>query len=119
MSLNVLVVDDSATMRAVIVKTLQISGLDIGSVHHAANGKQGLAILDEKWIDIALIDINMPVMGGLEMIERVREDPSLKDLSIVVVSTESSEARIGEIKDMGLKFVHKPFTPEEIREVIL
>lgn len=119
MSMNILVVDDSATMRGVIVRTLQMSGLEIGSVHHAANGKQGLEILDEKWIDVVLIDINMPVMGGLEMIERVHENPDLNDLSIVVVSTESSEVRMKEILDKGVKFVHKPFTPEEIREAML
>ena len=69
MSLNVLVVDDSAVMRAMIIKTLRLSGLPLGEVHEAANGQEGLGTLDEHWIDLVLVDINMPVMNGEEMIE--------------------------------------------------
>ena len=118
MGLNILVVDDSATMRAMIRKTLQMSGLPVGCLHQAANGKEALEVLDREWVDVVLVDINMPVMGGLEMIDCVRKNPALSNLAIVVVSTESSGTRIEEIRGKGAKFIHKPFTPERVREVL-
>ena len=118
MGLNILVVDDSATIRAMINKTLQMSGLPIGCLYQAANGKDALDILDREQIDVVLVDINMPVMGGLEMIDRIHEHPPRSNPTIVVVSTESSETRIKEIHRKGAVFVHKPFTPEQISKIL-
>ncbi|HZS44593.1 MAG TPA: response regulator [Blastocatellia bacterium] len=114
MSLNVLVVDDSSVMRNMIIRTLQLTGLPVGQVFQAANGRDGLTMLDEHWIDLAMVDINMPTMNGEEMIERLRENPSTVDLHVLVVSTESSETRIAKLRSLGAKFIHKPFTPEEL-----
>jgi len=118
MTLNVLVVDDSAVMRAMIIKSLNLSGLPLGQIYQAANGEEGLRALRSNWIDLALVDINMPVMNGEEMIEEVRRNSELRDLAIIVVSTESSEARIEMLERHGTKFVHKPFAPETLRETI-
>lgn len=118
MSLNILVVDDSAVVRAMIVKTLEISGLDVGQVVQAANGQEGLQALEDHWIDLVLVDINMPVMNGEEMIERLRANPLWEALPLVVVSTEGSQTRIARLQQKGARFVHKPFAPETIREVV-
>lgn len=118
MNFNVLVVDDSAAMRAMIIKTLRMSGVPLGEVYQAANGKEGLQALEEKWVDLALVDLNMPVMGGEEMITQVRSQPNTASLPIVVISTESSETRIAHLRAQGTGFIHKPFKPEEIREQI-
>jgi len=118
MGINVLVVDDSSTMRSMVQKVLSMSGLPIGSFFQAENGREGLDVLDKEWIDIALVDINMPIMTGMEMIDQLRDKPDLCELPIVVVSTESSESRISEIKEKGIRFVHKPFTPELMRSVV-
>ena len=56
MALNVLVVDDSGVMRAMILRTLEMSGIDLGQVHQAANGREALAVLEEHWVDMALVD---------------------------------------------------------------
>lgn len=119
MAFNVLVVDDNAVMRTVIIRTLRMSGLPLGEIHQAAHGIQALEVLAHHWVDLALVDINMPVMNGEELIDRVRDDPELRDLVIVVVSTESSETRIAKVLRQGARFVHKPFTPEQIRETVL
>jgi len=119
MSLNVLVVDDSSVMRAMIIKTLRLSGLPLGEVHEAANGREGLQALDRHWIDLALIDINMPVMNGEELLDKMRQNPETADVPVVVVSTEGSETRIETLRQKGAGFVHKPFTPETLRETIL
>jgi two-component system, chemotaxis family, chemotaxis protein CheY len=119
MALNVLVVDDSAVMRSMIIKTLHLSGVPLAEVYQAANGQEGLNVLKDIWIDLALIDINMPVMGGEEMIDHVRQGLDTKDLPIIVVSTESSDTRISLLQQMGAQFVHKPFTPELLRDRIV
>jgi len=118
MSLNVLIVDDSAVMRAMVVKTLRASGLPIGQALEASNGREGLDVIATNWIDVVFADINMPVMGGEEMIERIRANPSWSDLPIVVISSEGSKTRIEGLRAKGTEFVHKPFSPELVRDVV-
>lgn len=118
MVINVLVVDDSSVMRAMILKTMRMSGLPLGTIHQAANGKEGLDILHENWIDLVVADINMPVMNGEEMIDNIRENPETRDVSVVVISTEGSSTRIERLLNKGAAFIHKPFTPENIRDTV-
>ncbi len=118
MMFNVLVVDDSAVMRSMIIKTLRLSGIPLGEIYEAGHGGEALKVLDDNWVDLALVDINMPVMNGEELIDRVRNKDETRDLAIIVVSTESSETRIQKILGKGAKFVHKPFTPEILYETI-
>ncbi len=118
MSLNILVVDDSLAMRSIIKKTLNLSGLPIDKILQAKNGEEGLKMLEENWVDLALVDINMPVMDGETMIDHVRETQDVEDLHIIVVSTEASETRIARLKEKGVEFIHKPFAPETLREAL-
>lgn len=118
MSINVLVVDDSAVMRAMIIKTLKLAGTPLGEIYQAGNGKEGLDVLEDHWVDVVFADINMPVMDGEEMIDRIRANPALGDLPIVVVSTEGSKTRIQSFHDKDAEFVHKPFSPEIIRDIL-
>lgn len=119
MHFNILIVDDSAVMRAMILRTLRVSGLPLGEVHEAANGEEALDRLRESWIDLMLLDINMPVMNGEAVVDHLRADPETADLKIIVVSTESSDTRIARLAAKGVAFVHKPFTPEELRDAVL
>jgi two-component system, chemotaxis family, chemotaxis protein CheY len=119
MAFNVLVVDDSAVMRTMIIRTLRMTGVPLRDIHEAAHGREALEVLDDRWVDLALVDINMPVMNGEEFIDHVREDATTRDLSIIVVSTESSETRINKILGRGASFIHKPFRPESLRKAIL
>jgi len=119
MSFTILVVDDSVVMRGMIKRALTMSGIPIGTIVEAGNGQEALDALAATWVDLALVDINMPVMDGMELLERVRASPKTRDLAIVVVSTESSETRVARIAELGADFVHKPFTPEELRQTIL
>jgi two-component system chemotaxis response regulator CheY len=119
MALNVLVVDDSAVMRTMIIRAIGLSGLPVKEVFQAGNGEEAIEVLSRTWIDLALVDINMPVMDGIELITRVRELPDLKDLPVVVVSTESSTTRIAQLEEKGARFVHKPFSPEKLRTAVV
>lgn len=118
MSVNVLIVDDSAVMRSMIVKTLRLTRLPLGEIHQAANGQEGLAAINQNWIDLVIVDINMPVMNGEEMIDRMLDNPEHKNIPIVVISTEGSKTRVGRLQDKGARFIHKPFSPEKIRDTI-
>jgi|YNPNPStandDraft_1061719.scaffolds.fasta_scaffold03072_13 two-component system chemotaxis response regulator CheY len=118
MSLNVLIVDDSAVMRAMVARTLRLSGLPVGEIYEASNGAEALDMLDKYWIDLALVDIHMPVMNGEQMIERVKERPDTADLPIVVVSSEGSIERVENLRNQGVLFIQKPFTPETLKHVV-
>ncbi len=119
MAFNILIVDDSATVRAVIEKTLHIAGVDVGEIFKAENGKEALEIIGNNWVDIILSDINMPVMGGIEMIEKMSEDGLLKTIPVIVVSTEGSSTRIEQLKSKGVRgYIRKPFTPEIVKQMV-
>ena len=119
MSLNILVVDDSRTVRAVIVKALRLAKVPTGEVHQAENGELALQVVETNWIDLILTDINMPVMGGVELITNLKESPVTRDIPVVVISTEGSETRIAQLKELGvLGYIRKPFQPEDLRATI-
>jgi two-component system, chemotaxis family, chemotaxis protein CheY len=119
MAFNVLVVDDSAVMRQMIVRTLRMSGVPLGDLFEAGNGEEGLFALQEQWVDLLLLDINMPVMNGEEMLRRVRANPETASLAVIVVSTEGSETRLQSLQELGATIVRKPFAPENLRDTIL
>lgn len=118
MAINLLIVDDSKVMRAMVLKTLRMTGLELADVHEAANGQEGLECLENHWIDLAVVDINMPVMGGEEMIDRMKENPELKEIPVIVISTEGSQARIERLQHKGATFIHKPYSAETIRDAV-
>lgn len=119
MALNILVVDDSAVMRSMIKKTIARTNVDVGEIYEAANGIEGLDQLNKNWTDLVFLDVNMPIMNGMEMLDIIRNNPETKDLPVLIVSTESNAQRIEMISKHNAGFVHKPFTPETLREKIL
>jgi two-component system, chemotaxis family, chemotaxis protein CheY len=119
MALNILLVDDSTTVRAVIARSLELAGVPVGNLHQAANGREALAILGSEWIDLVFADINMPVMNGVEMIEKMREDGLLQTIPVIICSTEGSVSRIEQLRASGVRaYIRKPFTPELLRQVV-
>lgn len=118
MALNILIVDDSSIVRTMIAKIVRLAGVPVGQVHEAGNGQEGLDVLESHWVDLVFVDINMPVMNGEEMIRRIRATPVWVDLPLVIISTEGSDTRISSLLDDHARFVHKPFTPEKIRDVV-
>ena len=119
MAFNVLVVDDSAVMRSMITRVVRMCGVPLGEFYEAGNGAEGLRAVREHWVDLVLLDINMPVMNGEEMLRHLRADPETASLPVIVVSTESSETRVHTLEELGVAFVHKPFAPEDLRATIL
>lgn len=119
MSFNVLIVDDSNAMRAVVKKIITISGFKIDQCYEASNGREALEILQETWVDIILSDLHMPEMSGLELLANLKKDDLLKEIPVVVITTEGSEERKKRVAALGAKgFIKKPFVPEEIRKIL-
>lgn len=119
MAYNILVVDDSETVRAVMAKAIEMSGTDVKSLFSAGNGEEALGILDREWVDLVFADINMPVMGGMEMVRRMKTNEEMKNIPVVIVSTEGSATRIKSLMDSGVAaFMRKPFTPEGLKSTI-
>ena len=119
MAFNILIVDDSKTIRSILMKTLKLTKLEINQVFEAANGREALEYLQGNWIDLVLTDLNMPVMTGVELINAMAQDGLLKDIPFVVTSTDGSSTRISELKNKGVReYIRKPFTPETVGEII-
>ncbi len=118
MGINVLIIDDSGVMRAMVLKCLRMSGVPLDAAHQAANGEEGLEMLERHSIDLIIADINMPVMTGEQMLEKVRQSPLWRDMPVIVISTESGDVRTEKLKKLGAAFIHKPFTPETVRDTV-
>ena len=119
MPFNVLIVDDSKSMRKVIKKILHLSGLQIGESLEASNGREALEVLESHWVDLILSDIHMPVMDGFGLLRALKENEMWKDLPVVFVTTEANEERLKEVLVLGARgYVRKPFRPEDIRPLL-
>ncbi len=120
MAYNILIVDDSSTVRSMIRKTLGLTKLVLGELLEAGNGAEALELLRANWVDLVLCDINMPIMNGFEFVAALRGDELLRDIPVAIISTEGSEDRISELEALGISgYLRKPFKPEEIGELVL
>ena len=118
MPLNVLIVEDSTVMRSMIKRILNIDDFKFDHIFESENGDEAIRIIENHSIDLVLIDINMPVMRGDVLIDKIRENPDTAGMAIIVISSESSFHNINKLLNKGVRFVHKPFTPEELHNVL-
>jgi len=116
MAYNILIVDDSFPMRAVIKKIIKASGFNIGEFFEAGNGNEALRVMDQQWLDLVLMDYNMPDMNGLELLQAMKNSDTLADIPVVMVTTEGGDQRVESFFSQGaVAYVKKPFTPEQIK----
>lgn len=119
MAYNVLIVDDSRSMRKVIEKTLHISGFDVGEIYEASDGREALGMLENHWVDLIISDIYMPVMDGIQFLEELKKKEDYKDIPVVLITTEASEERLSHAMALGAQgYIRKPFQPNQIREYL-
>ncbi len=115
MSLNVLIVDDSSTMRKIVQRNLKQTGLDLGEIFHAGDGQEGLAVLNEQTVNLVLSDWNMPNMDGLGMVQAIRANEAWNPIQIIMITTEGGEAKVEEAIAAGANgYVKKPFTADDL-----
>jgi len=119
MSFNVLIVDDSRSMRGVIKKIVSISGFKVDQCFEAGNGREALGMLAGNWVDVIMSDINMPEMSGFKLLEELRENDLFKNIPVVIITTESSKKQMEHAFSLGAKgFIKKPFLPEEVKKIL-
>jgi two-component system chemotaxis response regulator CheY len=118
--LDMLVVDDSPVTRKMVRRALGLCGLEVGDVYEAADGAEALDKLNAHHFDLVLADINMPVMNGIELVERMSKDPELCSVPVVIVATPMSQDRVEFVLDKGARaYLAKPFRPEALRDVVV
>ena len=119
MALNVLIVDDSPVMRVFLRKVVQLSGLPVGEYCEAGDGEAALETMRKRWMDLVLTDINMPRMNGEELVRQLEQDEMLRDIPVIVVSTDSSRERMDRMFKLGARgYISKPFLPETLRDLV-
>lgn len=119
MGKNVLLVDDSSTMRKIIGRSLRQAGIDFDNIFEASDGVEALEVLEKEEVDIVLSDINMPNMDGIAFLKEKSTRESIKDIPVLMISTETGDDIIGEAKTYGaIGAIKKPFTPDKVNEVL-
>ena len=119
MGYRVLIVDDSPSMRSVVRRVLEMSGLPVESCHEAEHGAEALSIMLRNPVDVVLTDINMPVMNGEQFLSRIRGHDPFAHIPVLVVSTDASHQRIRRMLELGASgYLSKPFFPEALRSEI-
>lgn len=118
MGKNVLIVDDSATMRKIIMRGIRQAGIEVADFKEAGDGVEGMKAVEAGTFDLILSDVNMPNMNGLDFVKAVKAKLGTPP-PIVMITTEGSEEVVREALSRGAKgYLKKPFTPEKIQEVI-
>ena len=116
MAKTVLIVDDSESIREVVSFTLQNEGYD---VLIGVDGDDALKFLDGRKIDIAITDLHMPNLDGLQLIRKIRETDSYKHIPILFLTTESQTSKKMEAKQAGATgWIIKPFVPAKLLSAI-
>jgi two-component system chemotaxis response regulator CheY len=113
---TVLVVDDSAMMRKVVLRVLKMAELDFDTILEAGDGSEALALLRTNSVDLIMCDINMPVMSGIELLQKIKQEKLASGVPIVMVTTENSEPQVRQAILAGARgYIRKPFTVDHIR----
>jgi two-component system chemotaxis response regulator CheY len=114
---QILVVDDSKVMRDMIVACLR--AIPGATFTHAASGLEAIERLSLEPFQLVVLDLNMPDIGGIEVLEFVRGQDRLRSLPIVVVTTRGDEgSRATALAAGASRFMTKPFTPEAIQSEV-
>ncbi len=113
---TILVVDDSAMMRKIVLRTLKMAEVEFEQVLEAGDGVEALALLRSNSVNLIMCDINMPNMTGLELLNRIKQENLAPGVPVVMVTTEGSEVQVREAILAGAKgYIRKPFTLDHIK----
>lgn len=117
MGKRVLVVDDDRVIQQLLEVNLELEGYEV--VATAADGKEALEKIAELKPDLVILDIMMPKMDGLEVCRRLRADPDLADIPVILLSARAQDMDIREGLEIGASaYLTKPFDPVELLEVV-
>jgi CheY-like chemotaxis protein len=113
MAQKILIIEDEDIMRNLLSKKLQGAGYQVST---AKDGQEGMDLLKKEKFDLVLSDIIMPKLGGLEVMERMNQDPELKNIPIIVVSNSGQPVELDQARRFGAKdwLVKTEFDPQEV-----
>jgi len=112
MAKTILVIDDSASLRQVVKMALTGAGYN---VIEAGDGQAALALLDGRQVNMAICDVNMPIMNGIEFVRAAKALAAYKFMPILMLTTESQEEKKEQGKAAGAKaWMVKPFSPTQL-----
>lgn len=117
--MKILSVDDSRSVRQIIKNAIDVLGYDFAE---AGNGKEALEVLEKESgeIGLVLLDWNMPVMDGMETLEKIKGDPRFAAIPVTMVTTETERIKVIAAIQKGAKnYVMKPFSQEDLVAKIL
>ncbi len=114
MALKILTVDDSKTIRMIVKKAFRPYDCVL---FEGENGVEGLAVAGKENPDLIVLDITMPIMSGIEMLEKLKSESSLKDIPVIMLTAESGKDNVMQIVKMGVTdYMVKPFKGEQLIE---
>jgi len=117
--MRLMIVDDSPVMRSFVRRTLDLAGLAAETCLEASNGAEALRELEQVSVDLILTDVNMPVMDGEALLRALRGREDLRGIPVIVVTTDSTQHRAGELLALGARgYLKKPFPPEKLGEAL-
>ena len=117
--MRILIVDDSAMMRAMIKRVIKLADVPVDDILEATNGAEGLELLKQHDVHLLLTDINMPVMNGADMLREISLNDRWRNLNRVIISTDGSTVRREEAEELDVRcYLEKPFSPEVLRDVL-
>lgn len=115
MARKVLIADDSASIRSILRMTLQFKGYEIVE---AVDGKDALRKLEEETFDLAILDIDMPRLTGLELLDKLRKEQKNTTLPIVICSAEIKDGAQAVLERGADAVRRKPISPNELIELV-
>ena len=112
MTPRILSIDDSKTIRLLLARLFRPFACEL---MEAANGEEGLAVASRANPDLIILDYNMPVMDGIAMLRKLREDAGLKRTPVIMLTAESGPQSLATVARLGVRdYVTKPFREEEL-----
>ena len=116
---DLLIVDDSKAIRKILQRVLHTAEIPLRNIYEAGDGLEALAILKANNVTLVVSDINMPNMDGLQLLTQIRANEAWKELPVIMITTEGSQAKVVEAAQLGANgYVRKPFTPQQIKAAL-
>jgi two-component system cell cycle response regulator len=113
---KILTVDDSRTIRLIVTRAFRAYDC---AICEGCNGEEGLAVAAKEKPDLIILDVTMPVMDGVTMLGKLKEDPELKLIPVIMLTAESGRDNILQIARIGVRdYLVKPFKEEQLLEKV-
>ena len=119
MSYDFLIVDGSVTVRAIIKRTIRLSGLPVGRIHEAGDGREALDVLSAHHVDLVLADLHPARPDAADLIGRILSEPATRAVPVVLLSAQPDLRVIDRLNRAGARgYLRKPLTPDAVRDAV-